>query len=203
MVEYQTKTHNFAAIKENRIKYRKTVKEIIKKIKNFSKKLKIFLKNMPTPVFVTEDIIDAALEELEADERNYEAAVTEFSRKQPALFNYLFTEDAELLTEDERELMTFSALVIYKSVETAYEKALPKITEKQISEAEESNWEKLEHITERRFRERIDIFFDSTDQEDLLAFAEDMLSVDEDSPVTKEGREPIFVALKTIVDVLT
>ena len=40
-------------------------------------------------------------------------------------------------------------------------------------------------------------------QEDLLAFVEDNLVEDEDSVVTKEGREPMFVALKSVIDVLT
>ena len=47
---------------------------------------------------------------------------------------------------------------------------------------------------------------EQTEQEDLLAFAEDAVLEEEDDPealVTKEGREPIFVALKTMVDVLS
>ena len=49
----------------------------------------------------------------------------------------------------------------------------------------------------------MDVFFEDYAQEDMLAFVEDNLVEDEDSTITKEGREPIFVALKSVIDVLT
>jgi hypothetical protein len=152
---------------------------------------------------VSEAFIEAALEELEADERNYSAAFHEFGQRQPALLSFLFSEDAELLTEAERETMIFGAVVIFKAIELAQLHTPPKITEKQIGDAEEKNWELLENITAKRFRERMDIFFENTSQEDLLAFVEDILTEDEESSLSKEGREPVFVALKTLIDVLT
>jgi len=48
----------------------------------------------------------------------------------------------------------------------------------------------------------LDIFFKDYPQEDLLAFAEDALTEDDDSPVTAEGREPMMVFLKTAIDVM-
>ena len=51
------------------------------------------------------------------------------------------------------------------------------------------------------------MFFENTQQEDLLAFIEDSLTPgeddDEEFPVTEEGAEAMFVMLKTVVDVLT
>ena len=152
---------------------------------------------------ISEAFIDAALEELEADERNYSAAFHEFGQRQPALLSYLFAEDVELLTQAERELMIFVAVVMYKAIEMADVRTLPKITDKQIGEAEEKNWELLENVTAKRFRERVDVFFEHTTQEDLLAFVEDLLTEDEESVESREGREPVFVALKTVIDVLT
>ena len=64
----------------------------------------------------------------------------------------------------------------------------------------------LENNTAKKFRDRLDPFFENTQQEDLVAFAEDAVTEDLDDPeslVTKEGREPIFVALATMIDVLT
>ena len=48
----------------------------------------------------------------------------------------------------------------------------------------------------------MDVFFENYQQEDLLAFVEDSLIDDEDEIVTKVGREPMFVALKSIIDCL-
>jgi len=47
----------------------------------------------------------------------------------------------------------------------------------------------------------MDIFFKNYFQEDLLAFVEDSLIEEEEGLVTKVGREPMFVALKSIIDV--
>ena len=61
----------------------------------------------------------------------------------------------------------------------------------------------LETVKSNNSRDRMTVFFDDSDQEDLLAFVEDALvEDDEDSVVTKEGREPIFVALKTVIDII-
>ena len=54
----------------------------------------------------------------------------------------------------------------------------------------------------RKFNEKIDPFFKDYPQEDLLAFVEDSLVQDEDSEITNEGRDYIFIALKTIIDSL-
>jgi hypothetical protein len=59
----------------------------------------------------------------------------------------------------------------------------------------------LEPVKSKPFQHKADVFFKDYPQEDLLAFVEDALADDEDSEVTKEGREPMFVALKTIIDV--
>jgi hypothetical protein len=152
-------------------------------------------------VFVSENIIESVIESLE--NADFESAVTVLAAKQPVLLNYLMAEDFELLTQAERELMLYVVLVIYQSVEQAAEQKLPPLSKKAIETTEEKNWEMLDAVTAKKFRDRMTVFFDNYDQEDLLAFVEDTLVEDEDGDVTKEGREPLFVALKTVIDVLT
>jgi hypothetical protein len=80
------------------------------------------------------------------------------------------------------------------------------VSEEELGEAEEKNFEILENSTAKNFRDRLNPFFEGTAQEDLVAFAEDaVLEFDSDPEyvLTKDGREPIFVALKTLIDVLT
>ena len=63
-----------------------------------------------------------------------------------------------------------------------------------------------EGLAGKSLSEKLDVFFDEYEQEELLALAEEAILEDEDDPegiVTKEGRELIFVALKTVIDVLT
>ncbi len=151
--------------------------------------------------FVTEDMIDAAATDLGGSEdlrlKNLEA----FQQEQAVIFEYFFSEDFEAFTKAEKEYALFLALVIFRTARKV-RPDLPSISEKVFMEAEEANWEKLQNVTARRFKERMDVFFDQYPQEDLLAFVEDSLIDDQDTPVTKEGREPLFVLLKTIIDCL-
>jgi hypothetical protein len=72
----------------------------------------------------------------------------------------------------------------------------------QIDAAEELNWEKINASEGKKFKQRIDSLFEGFSQEDLLAFVEDALEADDLPIVTNEGREPMFIILKTIIDVL-
>jgi hypothetical protein len=151
-------------------------------------------------MFISETIIDAVVDQLET--ADFEKEIEFFGKKQPALMSYLFSEDFELLTHDEREWMLYLFVVIWSSVVKAKEQ-VPSISKKSLEMAEERNWELLDSVTTHHFRDRMDVFFNDSEQEDLLAFIEDSLVEDDDSVVTKEGREPMFVALKSVVDVLT
>lgn len=151
-------------------------------------------------MFISETIIDNVVVTLE--EADFEQEITDFTDDYPVLIEYWGAEDFSLLTQDERELMLYLLLVLTKSVEKAIG-TLPDISDEALENAEERNWERLEKVTSKHSRDRMDVFFDNYPQEDLLAFVEDNLVEDEDSVVTKEGREPMFVALKSVIDVLT
>ena len=151
-------------------------------------------------MFISETVIDEVVANLEM--ANFEQEIAVFTQKYPILIQYWGAEDFMLLTEDERELMLYLMLILSKTVEQALGK-IPPLSNKALENAEEQNWERLDGVTAKRFRDRMDIFFENYSQEDLLAFVEDNLVEDEDSLVTKEGREPMFVALKSVIDILT
>jgi hypothetical protein len=156
--------------------------------------------------FVSENIIDEVIEQFdEQTDDQYEQHMEAFSEAQPVIFSWLFSEQFELLNEDEQGYLHYLALILWQSV-SKENPDLPEVSEEQIGEAEERNYEALEASVGKNFRDRLTPFFDETDQEDLLAFAEDAVLDEEGEPeslVTKEGREPIFIALKTMIDVLT
>ncbi|MCW5924597.1 MAG: hypothetical protein KIS77_19925 [Saprospiraceae bacterium] len=155
--------------------------------------------------FVSEKIIDSVIEELEnLPDEQYEQRMEAFAEAQPMLVAWLFSDNFDLLNEDEKGYLQYLALIAWLSFEKVNGPTEP-ISEEQIGLAEEKNYEILEGSTAKKFRERLNPFFENTPQEDLLAFAEDAVMEEEDDPnalVTKEGREPIFVAIKTLVDVL-
>jgi hypothetical protein len=151
-------------------------------------------------MFISETTIDAVVEALES--ADFEHEIEEFGKEQPALMGYVFSEDFDLLTQEERELMLYLMLVIWQSILRDGGEMEP-VSKLALEDAEERNWELLETVKSSQFRERMTVFFEGSDQEDLLAFVEDSLVEDDDSTVTKEGREPIFVALKSVIDILT
>lgn len=156
--------------------------------------------------FVSEKIIDAIVEELEnLPDEHYEQHMEAFADAQPVLFAWLFSDNFDLLNEDEKGYLQYLALIAWLAIVKVNGPIEP-VSEEQIGLAEEKNYEVLENSTAKKFRDRLNPFFENTPQEDLLAFAEDAVLEEEDEPealVTKEGREPIFVALKTMVDVLS
>lgn len=158
---------------------------------------------------ITEAIIDKVLENFENQAVDYEQAVREFAAKQPALFSYLIGDNEGVFSQDEEDFLLYLALAIFKSVEAANTEDLPIIGEEEITEAEEANWSLMESSKAADFHKRLDVFFEKSPEEDLMAFVEDALTGEaeneegESFSITPEGREPMFVALKTVIDVLT
>lgn len=132
---------------------------------------------------------------------NFDADLKAFSSAQPYLADYLSGEDTAAFIPAEQELLYFAVFVIYGSIEEHY--GTPGVVKgDDIAALEEDNFVRLQEQQSRGFRARLDVFFQETEEEDLLAFIEDMLTPDEESVVTKEGREPLFVILKTCMDAL-
>lgn len=153
-------------------------------------------------MIISEKKIEAVLEELEAQPEALEQHLEELRVAQPALVAYLFAEHMEAFTQAERDYFIFLLVVIWRVCKPFVSEGYL-LTAEAVLESEETNWEVMQQTNERSFRKRLDLFFQSSKEEDLLAFLEDALAEEEaDSPITKEGREPMFVSLKAIADLL-
>ncbi|MFZ4545259.1 MAG: hypothetical protein ACOYOA_14505 [Saprospiraceae bacterium] len=156
---------------------------------------------------IDDKIIDAVIESLDTLEDEYDRQVSEFYKQQPVIASFMESEQTGILSDEERDFLEYLALVIYKAVEKV-EKKVPAVSEEQLEEVEEKNWDMLENAKGKTFTDRVDVFFEDYEQEDLLAFVEDSLVFDPDDDeanmdfLTDEGREPMFVILKTIIDAL-
>jgi len=151
--------------------------------------------------FIPESTIESVAAIIGENEERYQASVNQFSEEYPMILAYLLSENFDVLTEQEKEyLLYISTVIAFSTKEEGLD--TPVLTEKSIGELEELNWELLQATKAKTFRDRMDVFFEKYPQEDLLAFVEDALVEDEDSFVTKVGREPMFVALKSIIDAL-
>ncbi len=153
---------------------------------------------------ISEQAIEEAAAWLDESEERYEQAIQQLREEQPVVLSYLFSETFDAFTQREKEFSLYLTLVVYLAVTRENgEKPLPPVSEQQLSKAEEHNWELAQGIQSKRFHERLDVFFQDSPQEELLAFAEDALSDESDEWVTKEGREALFISLKSIIDTLT
>jgi hypothetical protein len=159
--------------------------------------------------FVPEHIIEDCALQIGGSPEKAEALLTAMSAAQPALLPFIAGEESEsAFTQAEREYLLYLLLVVWKAWDTVHGRQ-PVVPLEAFSEAEEKNWELLEASPEKRFRERLDVLFAHSAQEDLLAFLEDMLAepeddedVDAEPSISREGREPMFVLLKSVVDCL-
>lgn len=151
--------------------------------------------------FISEQIIDTVAEKLDEDVEYFQEHLADMQAKQPILFSYLVSENFKLLTKDEQDYLLYLSLVIWKAIDNQSPN-LERVESEEIEEVEEKNWAVLLESKEKRFRDKLDIFFDNYSQEDLLAFVEDALVDDEDNFITKEGRDLLFIGLKSCIDAL-
>ncbi len=153
--------------------------------------------------FITEAIIDEVAEQLNQSEEAYTSAMEAMQAAQPILFAYPFTENFDAFTEEERAYLLYLMVIVWKVVDTQTQPAV--INEQKLSGLEEANWSVIHGNKGGTFRARLDPFFEGYPQEDLLAFAEDALTQDEEEErpvVSREGQEALFVTLKTVIDSL-
>ncbi len=150
---------------------------------------------------IQETSIERVLNRLEAGEDDFAVEIQDFAEAQPALATYLTNEEHEILSEEERSLLLFGSLVIYQSVQEERTDGVP-VSEAMIGQAEEANYALMPE--KGSFRDRLTPFFEDSEEEELLAFIEDLISAEaEEESISKEARAPMFIALKTVVDVLT
>lgn len=151
--------------------------------------------------FVSEQRIDEAIDLLNSEEQS-EAGIKALKKEKPVLLAYLFSDHFKVFSSEEQAFMLYMTTVIWQSVKACFAQ-LPIVTVEDLGGAEEHNWELLQSVSARNFKERLDIFFKNYEQEDLLAFVEDAITDDDESVVSMEGREAIFIAMKSIIDCLT
>ncbi len=150
--------------------------------------------------FVKESFIEQRIEALE-DEAKIQEWIGDFLATEPVLASFIFSEDVNILKEEEKELYTYIVACIWATVaKECYQPA--NLNPDQVAEIEEQNWDKFQQ-QKGNFREKLDVFFSDFSQEDLLALVEDLLEVDLiEEPMSTEGRDLIFIKSKSFLDAL-
>lgn len=148
----------------------------------------------------TDQEIDEAFQWLEKHDEDIEEIFADIDNNQPNLLAYVFSDSLASLSNNEKELLVFGILVMYKCI-SAHN--LDLITPEAIDSAEAKNYDLIDEKLD--YQEQLDIYFKDYPQEDLLAFVEDFIASEEDEEfaVSAESKLPIFITLKTVIDVLT
>ena len=144
---------------------------------------------------ITESQIEDILVQMESDE--FEDS---FVEDQPDFWNYLNSEGFKGLSEEEKQMMFFIHSTIYHTCSKHLESE-EEFDIDQFQEFEDQNWAVRED--KANLEETMNEYFQDYTEEDLLAFAEDMLVVDEDSEITELGKEVIFITAKSYIDFIT
>ncbi|MEM1214812.1 MAG: hypothetical protein AAGJ82_03960 [Bacteroidota bacterium] len=148
--------------------------------------------------FIVEDIT----EELSASQQALAHTLERMNEEQPWLLAYIFSEEFEVFTDSEREVLLFLTSVIWKTVFQVWGEQ-EQVNATQLAAAEERNWATLQTTKASNFRDRLTPFFaEHPEEEELLALVEDTIVDDVDSPVSAEGREALFITLKSMIDCL-
>jgi len=151
---------------------------------------------------IKQEAIEAIMLRLQSTPDLFSSLLDGLEKDQPAIINWIFSESFDILSQEEKQYFLFLSLVIIVAIseEMPIEESIgPKV----IEETEEQNWEVFTSQSPKEFRGKVNAFFDQYPQEDLLAFVEDALELEhEDQVVSTIGRSPMFIALKTLIDVL-
>lgn len=142
---------------------------------------------------ISEATIDSVV--LAMQEEGYEDT---FAVEVSDYWNYLNSESFQGLSRVEQELMYFLNSVIFNA-----SKAESKEIDFDIEafqEREEDNWAFRESAKD--WASAKDGYFEDYEEEDLLAFVEDMLVSEEAEQLTVLGREVLFITCKSFVDLI-
>jgi len=150
---------------------------------------------------VPESIIESVIEQYSDDEERYVTDLAAVMDRQPALLAFLDQESVHILKEEEKDLLWYIVLILYIAIEKNGEEMI-ELTDDQLSANEEKNWTVYQEQPRGTFREKVTPFFEDYPQEDLLAFVEDTVELEESSPMTNVGREVIFMSAKSIIDTI-
>ena len=152
---------------------------------------------------VNEQKIDQIIADLDRADKELSDYYEDLTSDEFWLAAFVSTEDIDILKDGEKILFQYIISVIYESYKKSGLPVGEDFNIEPLGNYEEANWEVFEK-QKGSFRERLTIFFDTTSEEDLLAFVEDMLMAEEgDNSLSEIGRNVIFVKAKSLIDFLS
>lgn len=137
---------------------------------------------------------------------NYPKLINKFSKEQPFMLAYLMAVDDEQFNQDERELLLYLGVVVWKIMSRG-NKPLPQVDEEMIDSAEEKNINMLEYLegeTETGFYETTASVLEGYNQPQVLRYVvEALMEEDEEGvDIREDNIGMMMIYLKTVIDCL-
>jgi len=154
---------------------------------------------------ISEQLVETTWKEMSSmSPVNYPKLINKFAKEQPIILAYLMADDDEMFNEDERELLLYLGVVIWKIMSQG-NKPLPKVTEKMIDDVEEKNIKMLEYLegeTEIGFYETTATILEDYNQPEVLRYVVEALMEDDEEAVDirEENIGMMMIYLKTVID---
>ncbi|NNE27130.1 MAG: hypothetical protein HKN09_09825 [Saprospiraceae bacterium] len=148
---------------------------------------------------IQERFIDEAVIALDQKGEHIEQSLMD---NQDDFIIYLNEEIFKVFTEEETQLLLFLVTVIHHAYFTQFGEIEP-IDMDAFNANDDNNWKLRESF--KNWNQAKDAFFEQTNQEDALAFVEDMLAEDGDDKIVVSDavQEIIFITAKSFIDTLT
>lgn len=150
---------------------------------------------------IKEHHINAVLDMIDQDDFDMEGALKKVDETLPNILAYSVSDSFELLTAEESDYFEYLGLTILISIMNNVDGIKDKSID-EIGEMEERMWEMMEAQKSKEFNKRVDVFFQSSKEEELFAFVEDGLTPEDNDFVSAAGRELMFVGLATMIEAL-
>ena len=159
---------------------------------------------------IPSDIVERTWKEREgASQKEVSEAIELMRKEQPVLLDHLITVGEDILNQDERTLLLCLGMVIWQIMSQG-DTPLPKITEKMLDEAENSNIKLLEYLNTETDTDFMDTFvavLKHYPQPELLKFISKALIEAPkklDCPIRggKYYKELMLIRLKIVIDCL-
>ncbi len=154
-------------------------------------------------MIIAEKTIQTILEQLETETSYQMRLLEQFETKYEDFLAYLGQEILSILNEKEGDLLLF----ILSVLEEAFQRHNPTtdlFELNQYFDTEERMWTVYEEQLKLPFRDRITPYFESIDEEEALAFIEDLLTEDEEDEdpfLGNTGRDIIWNCSAAFVSV--
>lgn len=142
---------------------------------------------------ILESHVDSYLQSLEDN-------VNDIFLEEKELLAYLASDNFDVLNDGERKVMFFCCEVIFHAYKNCHGE-FPELDLDAFYISEERNWTIREESSS--WEACKDVFFKESEEEDMLAFVEDILVDDEDEDMTDIGKEFIFILCMSYIDTIT